>query len=267
MSPQTNEADTPVENRLLVALIQYQLDQKMRTAKDFLRHFPPEHIMTELTDHAEYRATILHDTIGINRSVALKRTPQESTAMLEDALEDAIVEDTVVTAFPPSQWVIFLNNQLLWNFLSESGFWKLHPTDSGFAKAQAFIRFALEQCLSLKLLTLDKLVNDVMGNVLAVHLPEKQRASVGVALLKQRALNEFPGDEEIFHAIGWDAYMDNIPLESVWESLIINLVAKPLRLLPGTMPVVTESVPPAPASSNGSVFDANALEGNPSPKH
>src|SRR5262245_47586291 len=59
--------------RFLAHAIDHALKVGRRTAKDFIRHFPPATIMAGLEDEPQLRANIMVTATGIKMKVALKK--------------------------------------------------------------------------------------------------------------------------------------------------------------------------------------------------
>ena len=78
--------------RFLSQVVAHALASGLRSARDFIRHFPPKSIMLALQSQPELRANIVVPTIGMHEKVALKKSAESTGEDLQIALDERVID-------------------------------------------------------------------------------------------------------------------------------------------------------------------------------
>ena len=84
--------------RFLACAIEHALLVGRRSAKDFMRHFPPELIMEGMAEQPELRGVILAETTGLKAKIASKKSWQSAAEDLRIALSEGETNAEAVVA-------------------------------------------------------------------------------------------------------------------------------------------------------------------------
>lgn len=216
--------------RFLAHAIEHALSCKRRTARDFIRHFPPAVIMEGLEDEPELRANILVTATGVRLKVALKKSAESCGSDLQIALDEKETDaETVVALFNPDDRVRFLDNRALWSFLIEGEFWRVDPKkDPGLHDIAAqHICYLIERALDDQLLSHRDVVQGITVESMANLLPRSELPKIIDAALALGAEKKPFVERDLLEALGISTLTAHIPLVSLWTQVVVPFIAEP----------------------------------------
>jgi hypothetical protein len=245
--------------RFLAQQVVYALEQGWRTADDFLRHFGPRVLMEALANADELRSDMLVKAAGVHQKLAQKKSLESGAEDLQLALDEGITKpEDVLELFPPDDRVRYLDPKKLWTFLTEDEFFFTLPAEEQLPKAVERMTFMVEDALSEGILTLQSVADGITFDEISRRLPVASLQHIVKHALLAGRLGVPLTEEMLLEAVPLDAIVRYIPLDHVWNEVIIAKVARPEGLLP---PEAEESAEAAAASPTAA---APAATGVPS---
>jgi len=235
----TSEVDSPASypsdlastsSRLLSRALQHTLANDWQTSEDFLQHFGPDAIMQALADADELRARLLVKLANVHERIASKKSIASATEDLRLAIDENVTTpDAVLELFPADDRVRYLKAPLLWRFMFEDRFYQTTPSDGESAHERAVKRLTfLVSCgLEESLLSLQDIVDGIGFEQLAASLPVDELRRV-VTRAMQVGRDKLPLDEErLLDVVPLAKLIAFVPLESIWQNVIIQRIAEP----------------------------------------
>lgn len=254
--------------RFLASVLHYALSEGWRTPEDFLRHFGPRTLVNALAGDDALRVRLLVATTRVNERLASRKTPASAAEDLSLALDEGLTSPSKVLAlFPVDDRVRYLDASKLWAFLSEVEFWKgeTHDAEARERNIQR-VTFVVECALREGVLRLQDVADGIGFKRIANCLPrtELQRV-VEHALSRAREGNQLT-EEQLLEAVSLRSLMTHVPLEHIWNEVVLGRLARPLQLArsaPEDVPRSRRLPPPPPsrskASSKPARFDSSLL--------
>ncbi len=238
--------------RFLSHAVQHALAVGRRTARDFIRHFPPETLMEGMASQPELRATILSQTTGLKARIASKKTWQAAADDLRIALsEGETTAEAIVAVFEPDDRVRYLDPKALWSFLIEGEFWTVSPTKvDDHRVARQHLSFLLERGLADGLLTHRAMVEGITVAELASRLPKAELGKIIDAALSAGKKRSPFTEVELWAALTASVLVEYVPLPHLWSAVIHPRIAE-VHGYSGQKPPPVESTasrPPPPPS-------------------
>jgi hypothetical protein len=234
--PRGNPADTKStsnlgdgKQRFLSQVVEHAIACGRRSAKDFIRHFPPRAIMLALEGQPRLRANIVVPTIGLHEKVALKKSAAALGEDLQIALDEGVVEeDAVVRLFDADDRVRYLDAKKLWAFVAEGDFWRATPAQAGdVTVAKQHLAYIVDCARTNGLLTDHDVIEGLtIDRVLELAPKGELEKLVRSALVAGRHGRAFD-DEALLGAIPPAALLDHVPLAQMWESVVVPRIAVP----------------------------------------
>lgn len=227
-------------------ITEYCLRIGERSPEDFLRHFSSAHIMQALTSRPTERARIVSQATGVHERVAHKMSPDASGEALQIALDEKVTTPSdVVRLFQPDDRQRYLNRRALWQFNVEGEPWKVTASSKAhFERAKAYVAYIVERALVNLLLSHDELVAAITVEKLAALLPREELGAVIALALRQT--DKF-SEENLIGAVPPRTLVDHVPLDYVWNRVVVPLVAERHEYAPRTG---HEAPPPAVVSAS-----------------
>jgi hypothetical protein len=213
--------------RFLAHAIEHAFNVARRSAEDFMRHFPPEVIMEGMAAHPELRASILTQTTGLKRKIALKKSWQAAAEDLRIALTEGETDAvTIVSLLDPDDKVRYLPRTKIWAFLAEGGFWNVTVSRSNEHRiAKEHIAFLLERALKDGLITHRDIVDGITVTELSVRLPKSELGRIiDGAVLAGREKKPFT-DLDLWALLTAPVLVEHVPLTHIWSTVIAAKIA------------------------------------------
>jgi hypothetical protein len=255
---QMSELPDP-RQRFLARVVDHTLTERLRNADDFLRHFPPQVIVSSLARADELRVKLLVAATGTHEKIALKKS---ITSAVED-LELALAEQTTTPAalvglYSADDKVRYLDARKLWAFVVEDEFYKAgtRSDTSQLEGATKRLTFIIDCALSEGVLTLRDVLDAVSFDEIAAALPAAEaREVVKYALGIARAGTPLT-EERFLSVVPLPALISHLPLERTFQRVVISRIAEPNGLVEaseakaGDVDKLLEAAPPAPVIVN-----------------
>lgn len=213
--------------RFLAFAIEHALLVGRRSAKDFIRHFPPELVMEGMADHPEIRANILAHTTGLKVKIAAKKSWQSAAEDLRIALTEGETNpETVVAVFDPDDRVRYLDARRLWSFLVEGEFWNVAPTKSEeYRIGKQHIAFLLDRALVDGLITHRTIIEGISVSELATRLPKAELGKIIEGALSAGQRKSPFTEVELWGALTAPVLVEYVPLAHLWNAVISPKIA------------------------------------------
>ncbi len=245
--PFRSRAESGVD-RFLAEVIVEALRVGERTAKDFIRHFPPAAIMSGLADEPTKRAHILVNTVGVREKIALRKSATSAGEDLQIALDEGETsEGAIVELFDPDDRIAYLEQTALWKFVTEGQFWT--PSDEHLERSKALVAFVLDCAISNQLVTHEQVVLAATVDTIASRLPRRMLGEIiGAALAggdpftEQRLLELAPPASLVKH----------IQLDYLWDEVVLPRIAREQGLEPKGEASAGSDAAPSEASAETS---------------
>lgn len=214
-------------------ITEYCLRIGERSPEDFVRHFSCAHIMQALTSRPTERARIVSQATGVHERVAHKMSPEASGEALQIAVEEKVTTPADITRlFQPDDRQRYLNRKGLWQFNVEGEPWKVTASSkANFERAKAYVAYIVERALSNMLLSHEELVAAVTVDKLAALLPREELGAIIAMALRQT--DKF-SEEHLMGAVPPRTLVDHVPLDYVWNRVVVPLVAERHEYAPKT---------------------------------
>ena len=230
--------------RFLAHVIEHGLEVRRRTAEDFIRHFPPTAIMNGLEHQAGLRSQILVLATGVREKIAMKKSAQSAGEDLQIALDEGETDaETIVTLFHPDDRVRYLDAKKIWAYVIEGDFWTTTASKrEEFERAKSHLAFMLDRALQDKLLTHRDIVDGVTVAELSMRLPkDKLGKIIQQALTSGREKQAFT-DVEFLTALPPTSMVDYVPLDHIWQNVVVPKIAKAHKYVEDTSAAVKDAL-------------------------
>ena len=232
--------------RFLSDVCEHALSTGRRSPADFVRHFPPQALMTALVSRADLRAKILFATVGMRTPIGERKSPEAAAADLELALEVGETDpETIVTLLEPDERVRHLDERALWAFITEGDFW--NSTDGlELEIASAHVSFILERALAEKLVTEREIIDSLTVEQLARSLPHEKLVQL-LSRALERGREDRPFREgDLLYMVPISSLAEHVPLPLLWNDVVVRRIAEP-RGLCGAVAKAEEREPGSPS--------------------
>ncbi len=252
-SPGFNSKLSAPRERFLAAVVEHALLVGRRTAKDFVRAFPPRDIMNALVEQPRLRAKLLVATTGLNEKIALKKSATAAGEDLDLALAERVTEeDDVVALFDPDDRVRYLDHNRLWAFVVEGEFWRA-AADAPPAVAREHIAYILERARVEKLINDRDIIDGIGLPTLIESLPKETLGKVIEKALSEGRAGRVFKDERALDVLAPLVLVEHISLAHIWLKVI---AAKLAFWKAGTSTATTTSISPSAASVSSASLSA-----------
>jgi hypothetical protein len=213
--------------RFLAQVVAHGLISGRRSAKDFIRHFPPKAIMLALESQPRLRANIVVPTIGLHEKVALKKPAAALGEDLQIALDEKVVdEDAIVRLFDADDRVRFLDDKKLWAFVVEGDFWRATSDQAGEpAIATQEVAYIVDCARANGLVTDHDVVEGLTLDRILDALPKDEIAKVARAAISGGRHGRPFDDEKLLGVLPISALLDHVPPAQMWESVVVPRIA------------------------------------------
>jgi len=220
--------------RFLAQTVVHTLERGFRTPDDFLRHFKPADLMQGLEGAPDLRAKILIEGAGVHEKIARKKSTSSAAEDLKLALDEGVTNGAqLLTLLPPDDRVRYLDHKKLWAFTTEDEFWSPLNAEADVDRALSRVVFLIENALRENLLTLQVLTDGITFDSISTRLPLKElQKIVRLALKLGREKKPF-GEQELLEGVPLKTLIGYIPLEHVYNNVLVEKVAKPAGFIGG----------------------------------
>jgi hypothetical protein len=234
--------------RFLSQVVAHSLESRLRSPKDFIRHFPPRAIMLALANQARLRANIVVPTIGMHEKVALKKSAESMAEDLQIALDEGVVdEEAIVRLFGADDRVRYLDEKKLWAFVVEGDFWKTTSGPTGDpAIAKQNVAYLVDCARANGLVTDHDVVEGLALERLLDALPKTELVKLVRSAIAGGRHGRHFDDEALLAALPTAALLEHVPLAQMWDAVVVSRIAVPHGFVvrgsatPPPLPVVAE---------------------------
>jgi hypothetical protein len=275
--PKASSALGDGKQRFLSQVVEHAIASGRRSAKDFVRHFPPKAIMLALEAQPRLRANIVVPTIGLHEKIALKKSAEALGEDLQIALDEGVIdEDAIVRLFEADDRIRYLDPGKLWAFIAEGDVWRATSAQGGeLTVAREHLAYIVDCARS------NGLVNDhdvieglTIDRILALAPKEELAKLLRSALVAGRHGRPFD-DEALLAAMPPAALLKHVPLAQMWESVVVARIAVPHAFAAQGFAAPQSAAPTAPpplppiADEDDivvEIVDRDSNAGQPAPK-
>jgi hypothetical protein len=214
--------------RFLSHTVGHTLERGFRTPEDFLRHFKPADLMQGLEGAPDLRAKILIEGAGVHEKIARKKSTLSAAEDLKLALDEGVMNPAqLLTLLPADDRVRYLDHKKLWAFTTEDEFWSPLNAEADVDRALSRVVFLLENALRENLLTLQVLTDGITFDSISTRLPIKELQKLVRHALKLGREKKPLSEAELLESVPLKTLIGYIPLEHVYNNVIVEKVAKP----------------------------------------
>jgi len=219
-------------DRFLSQTVVHTLERGFRTPDDFLRHFRPADLMQSLEGAPDVRARILIEGAGVHEKIARKKSTTSAAEDLKLALDEGVMSSAqLLTLLQPDDRVRYLDPKRLWAFTTEDEFWSPLNAEANVDGALSRVVFLLENALKENLLTLQVLTDGITFDSISTRLPLKELQKLARHALKLGREKKPLGEAELLESVPLKTLIGYIPLEHVYNNVLVEKVAKPAGFL------------------------------------
>jgi hypothetical protein len=205
-------------DRFVSELLARALPSALRTATDFLTHFPPRVLIPALAQEAELRADVVQAATACKRRTALGKSIASAIDDLEVALRVRdTTEEQVLECLPLDERVRLLPRPDVWAFIAE-------PIQADKPEADVLVTHLLARALAHGLMTPEQVVNAIGVGDLVDALPKSELTAVVNSVLAAPAKYASADLLNVLHPAVLVKYL---PLTVIWSRVVIPLVAEP----------------------------------------
>jgi hypothetical protein len=218
--------------RFLSQTVVHTLERGFRTPDDFLRHFKPADLMQGLEGAPDLRAKILIEGAGVHEKIARKKSTSSAAEDLKLALDEGVTNSAqLLTLLPPDDRVRYFDHKKLWAFTTEDEFWSPLNAEADVDKALSRVVFLLDNALKENLLTLQVLTDGITFDSISTRLPLKELQKLVRHALKLGREKKPLSESELLECVPLKTLIGFIPLEHVFNNVLVEKVAKPAGFL------------------------------------
>ncbi len=234
--------------RFLAQVMVHALETGWRTPEDFLRHFPARALIESLAKVDDLRTTVLIKAAKVHEKAAPKKSVASGAEDLTIALAEGLCEPkTVLEVYPPDDRVRYLEAPKLWTFIHEGAFWMTKPEDPNHARAAGRMTFIVERALAEGLIKLEDMGDGMSFSEIAKRLPLDELQKVVEHALTIGRDGKPLTEKNLLDALPLFALTGYMPLEHVWQKVVMDKIASPQGFGEGSSAKV--AAPPAKAAS------------------
>ena len=220
--------------RFLSQTVVHALERGFRTPDDFLRHFKPSDLMQGLEGAPDLRAKILIEGAGVHEKIARKKSTTSAAEDLKLALDEGVTNAAqLLTLLPADDRVRYLDHKKLWGFTTEDEFWSPLNAEANVDGALTRVVFLLENALRENLLSLQVLTDGITFDSISTRLPLKELQKLVRHALKLGREKKPLSEQELLESVPLKTLIGFIPLEHVFNNVLVEKVAKPAGFIGG----------------------------------
>jgi len=184
--------------------------------------------MQGLEGAPDLRAKILIEGAGVHEKIARKKSTSSAAEDLKLALDEGVTNAAqLLTLLPPDDRVRYLDHKKLWAFTTEDEFWSPLNAEADVDRALSRVVFLLENALRENLLTLQVLTDGITFDSISTRLPLKELQKLVRHALKLGREKKPLSEAELLESVPLKTLVGFIPLEHVFNNVLLEKVAKP----------------------------------------
>jgi hypothetical protein len=205
-------------DRFLSELLAKALPSSLRSATDFLTHFPPRVLVPALANEADLRADVVQAATACKRKTALGKSIASALDDLEVALKvrDA-TEEQILECLPLDERVRLLSRPDVWAFVAE-------PILANQPGAAGLVAHLLARGLANALMTAEQVVNAIGVSDLVEAMPKAELTAVMNSVLTTPAKY---AHQDLLEVLKPGLLVKHLPLTVIWTRVVVPLVAEP----------------------------------------
>jgi hypothetical protein len=220
--------------RFLSQTVVHALERGFRTPDDFLRHFRPADLMQSLEGAPDLRAKILIEGAGVHEKIARKKSTSSAAEDLKLALDEGVTNSAqLLTLLPPDDRIRYFDHKKLWAFTTEDEFWSPLNAEADVDRALSRVVFLLDNAIKENLLTLQVLTDGITFDSISTRLPLKELQKLVRHALKLGREKKPLSEAELLESVPLKTLIGFIPLEHVFNNVLVEKVAKPAGFIGG----------------------------------
>ncbi len=220
--------------RFLSQTVVHALERGFRTPDDFLRHFRPADLMQSLEGAPDLRAKILIEGAGVHEKIARKKSTASAAEDLKLALDEGVTNSAqLLTLLPPDDRIRYFDHKKLWAFTTEDEFWSPLNAEADVDRALSRVVFLLDNAIKENLLTLQVLTDGITFDSISTRLPLKELQKLVRHALKLGREKKPLSEAELLESVPLKTLIGFIPLEHVFNNVLVEKVAKPAGFIGG----------------------------------
>jgi len=221
--------------RFLSQTVMHTLERGFRTPDDFLRHFKPADLMHSLEGAPDLRAKILIEGAGVHEKIARKKSTSSAAEDLKLALDEGVTNAAqLLTLLPADDRIRYLDHKKLWGFTTEDEFWSPLNAEADVDRALSRVVFLLENALRENLLSLQVPTDGITFDSISTRLPLKELQKLVRHALKLGREKKPLSEAELLESVPLKTLIGFIPLEHVFNNVLVEKVAKPAGFIGST---------------------------------
>ena len=235
------------QDRFLSQAVAHALDNDWRTTDDFLRQFPPLDLMKGLDTAPDLRGAILTKAVGFHERIARKKSAESAAEDLRIALEEGVTTaQDILALLSADDRVRYLDRARLFSFAVEQNFFTSTKSGSEQERAVERMAFLLETALGEGLITLTEVTDGITFETIAQSLAVDDLRKVVESAFHLGRDKEALTEERLLDVVPLRSLLANLPLDLIWNRVILGKVAEPA----GLVAAGTAKVDQAPDSKN-----------------
>jgi hypothetical protein len=171
---------------------------------------------------------------GVHEKIARKKSTSSAAEDLKLALDEGVTNAAqLMTLLPPDDRVRYLDPKKLWAFTTEDEFWSPLNAEADVDRALTRVVFLLENALRENLLTLQVLTDGITFDSISTRLPLKELQKLVRHALKLGREKKPLSEAELLESVPLKTLVGFIPLEHVFNNVLVEKVAKPAGFIGG----------------------------------
>lgn len=190
--------------------------------------------MQGLEGAPDLRARILIEGAGVHEKIARKKSTGSAAEDLKLALDEGVTNGAqLLTLLPADDRVRYLDHKKLWAFTTEDEFWSPLNAEADVDRALTRVVFLIENALRENLLTLQVLTDGITFDSISTRLPLKELQKLVRHALKLGREKKPLSEQELLESVPLKTLVGYIPLEHVFNNVLVEKVAKPAGFIGG----------------------------------
>lgn len=219
-------------DRFLSQAVAHALDNDWRTADDFLRQFAPIDLMKGLDASPDLRGLILTKAVGFHERIARKKSAESAAEDLRIALEEGVTTaEDILSLVSADDRVRYLDRARLFTFAVDPSFFSSTKSGSEQERAVERMAFLLETALGESLISLTDITDGLTFETIAQSLAVDDLRKIVESAFHLGRDKEALTEERLLDVVPLRSLLANLPLDLIWNKVILAKVAEPANLV------------------------------------